>query len=189
MSHPRVIAIVLNFNGPELTLATVESLLGLDYPNVQVLVVDNGSTDDSAARVAEAFPEVEQILHGPNRGISSGINLGLLRGRELGADYFLTMNNDIEVDPGMLGEMVEVGQSGTVLSWSWGGQPRSQQPFDREIAWALIALDGSDTPMLHAVFVDGPTEMATGMRVRIQWREEREGHIADIAGFVPEEAG
>jgi hypothetical protein len=56
------------------------------------------------------------------------------------------------------------------------------------VAWALITLDGADTPMLHAVFVDGPSDMSTGMRVQIVWRDERQGHIADISGFVPEEA-
>ena len=89
------------------------------------------------------------------------------------------------IDAAPLGEMVEVGQAGTVVSWSWGGPPRAQQPFDRDVAWALIALDGADTPMLHGVLVDGPAEMSTGMRVQIQWRDERQGHIADIAGFVP----
>lgn len=84
-----------------------------------------------------------------------------------------------------LTEMVEVGQSGEVVSWAWNGEPRPMQPFDRPFAWALIRLDGADTAMLHAVFVDSADEMSTGMRVRVVWRSEREGHIADIAGFEP----
>ena len=60
------------------------------------------------------------------------------------------------------------------------------QPFDRPFAWALIRLDGADTSMLHAVFADSPSDMFTGMRVRAAWRSEREGHIADIAGFDPD---
>jgi uncharacterized OB-fold protein len=94
----------------------------------------------------------------------------------------------LEYDPitaEALGEMVEIAQTGTVVSWSWNGTPRAQQPFDREFAWALITLDGADTPMMHAVLVDSCAEMSTGMRVEVQWRDEREGHIADIAGFVP----
>ncbi|MCY3850481.1 MAG: OB-fold domain-containing protein [Acidimicrobiaceae bacterium] len=95
----------------------------------------------------------------------------------------------LEYDPAnasALDEMVEVGQSGVVVSWSWGGPRREQQPFDQPVAWALIQLDGTDTPMLHAVLVGGPEQMSTGMRVQIKWREEREGHITDICGFVPE---
>ncbi len=85
-----------------------------------------------------------------------------------------------------LTEMVEVDQTGEVLSWSWNGEPRSQQPFDVPFAWALIRLDGADAPMLHGVLVGDASEMSTGMRVRAVWRDERQGHIADIAGFQPE---
>jgi len=84
-----------------------------------------------------------------------------------------------------LTELVEVGQAGEVLTWAWNGDPRPMQPFDRPFAWALIRLDGADTSMLHAVFAVGAAEMSTGMRVRAVWRAEREGHIADIAGFEP----
>jgi hypothetical protein len=49
----------------------------------------------------------------------------------------------------------------------------------------MIKLDGADTPLLHAVLVDDPTLLNTGDRVRIKWREETEGHIKDIEGFLP----
>lgn len=89
----------------------------------------------------------------------------------------------ITADP--LTELVEVGQTGSVVSWTWNGEPRPQQPFSQPFAWALITLDGADTPMLHGVLADGPGAMSTGMQVEVQWRAEREGHIADIAGFIP----
>ncbi|MEE9413924.1 MAG: OB-fold domain-containing protein [Acidimicrobiales bacterium] len=84
-----------------------------------------------------------------------------------------------------LTEMVEVSQTGTVTTWTWNGEPRKQQPFSQPFAWAMIRLDGTATPMLHGVLVDGPQAMSTGMRVELRWRQKREGHIADIAGFVP----
>jgi uncharacterized OB-fold protein len=85
-----------------------------------------------------------------------------------------------------LTELVEVGPAGEVTSWAWVSRPRAGQPFDRPFAYALVKLDGADTGMLHAVDVDSPEAMSTGMRVRIRWAEEREGHIADIACFEPE---
>ena len=94
----------------------------------------------------------------------------------------------LEYDPATaepLTEMVEVGQSGEVVTWAWNGEPRPQQPFERPFAWALIRLDGADTTMLHAVLVERAEEMSTGMRVTAVWRDQREGHIADIAGFEP----
>jgi uncharacterized protein len=94
----------------------------------------------------------------------------------------------VEYDPvtsETLDELVEVGQSGEVLTWAWT-QPRPAQPLDRPFAWALVRLDGADTALLHAVDAGTEEAMATGMRVRVRWREEREGHIRDIECFEPE---
>ncbi len=97
----------------------------------------------------------------------------------------------VEYDPvtsEALTELVPVGQAGRVTTWSWVATPQDDQPLDHPFAWALIELDGADTGMLHAVDAGSPDAMATGMRVRIQWAEERSGLITDIACFVPEEA-
>ena len=85
-----------------------------------------------------------------------------------------------------LTEMVEVGQTGEVTTWTWVQDPRSQSPWDTPHALAMILLDGSDTPFLHAVLVENSDLMKTGMRVSIKWKSETEGHIQDIEGFVPE---
>jgi uncharacterized OB-fold protein len=85
-----------------------------------------------------------------------------------------------------LTEFVEVGTSGAVTTWAWVSQPRRKQPLDRPFAWALVLLDGADTPFLHAVDVAAEANMSTGMRVRIRWSEERVGGIKDIACFEPE---
>ena len=80
--------------------------------------------------------------------------------------------------------LVEVGQEGTVTSWSWNPVPRLGNPFDRPFAWALVQLDGADTCLLHAL--DVPREsVATGMRVSIRWAAETVGYITDIACFEP----
>lgn len=117
-------------------------------------------------------------------GLREGVVLGIRRSDGT------VLCPPLEYDPitsEPLTDLVEVGQRGTVTTWTWNGDPRPQQPFDRPFAWAMIQLDGTDTPMLHGVYVDGPDAMATGMRVDVQWRDKREGHIADIACFVPAE--
>jgi uncharacterized OB-fold protein len=83
-------------------------------------------------------------------------------------------------------EFVEVGTSGVVTAWAWVAEPRPNNPLDRPFAWALVRLDGADTAILHAVDAGEESRMRTGMRVRIRWRAEREGHIRDIACFEPE---
>ena len=98
----------------------------------------------------------------------------------------------VEYDPvtsDELDELVELGTGGTVTTWSWEPVPRQGQPLDRPFAWALVRLDGADTGLLHAVDAGSPDRMATGMRVRIRWADERTGAIGDIACFEPEPAG
>jgi uncharacterized OB-fold protein len=80
-------------------------------------------------------------------------------------------------------DFVEVADTGTVTSWSWVPEPVKGQPFDRPFAFALVTLDGADAPLLHALDVDTPDDVHTGMRVRIRWRVERAGAITDIECF------
>ena len=85
-----------------------------------------------------------------------------------------------------LTEMVAIGQSGEVTTWTWVQEPRDQSPWNSPHALAMILLDGADTPFIHAVLVDNAEEMNTGMRVSIKWKQETEGHIQDIEGFILE---
>ena len=84
-----------------------------------------------------------------------------------------------------VGEFVEVGQSGTVVTWAWVSEPRPKHPLDRPFAWALIRPDGADTAMLHAVDAGDESAMSTGMRVKVRWASQRRGYITDIECFEP----
>ena len=85
------------------------------------------------------------------------------------------------------GDLVEVGPAGTVTTWTWVATPSEQHPLDRPFAFAHIQLDGADTALLHAVDAGSADAMSTGMRVAPRWRGQRQGHITDIAAFVPGE--
>jgi uncharacterized OB-fold protein len=87
-----------------------------------------------------------------------------------------------------VGDLVEVGPSGVVTTWSWAAEPKADQPLDRPFAWALVQLDGASTGMLHVVDAGGPDAMASGMRVTARFRPagERVGQMRDIECFVPE---
>jgi uncharacterized OB-fold protein len=79
-------------------------------------------------------------------------------------------------------DLVAVGPGGEVKSWAWVERPRPEHPLDHPFAFALIALDGASTSLLHVV--DGPRErLRTGARVEPRWCAERVGHIADIEAF------
>ena len=82
-----------------------------------------------------------------------------------------------------LTEIVPVASVGTVMSWTWQPTPLQGQPLDRPFAWALIKLDGADTPLLHAVDAGSSDEISTGTRVHAHWVDEPVGAITDIAYF------
>jgi uncharacterized OB-fold protein len=94
----------------------------------------------------------------------------------------------VEYDPASgegLSEMVDVGSEGVVEHAAWVTEPLRTHPLDRPFAWALVKLDGADTPLLHALDCGTPDAAGAGTRVRIRWAAEREGHIKDIACFEP----
>ncbi|CAN5821721.1 OB-fold nucleic acid binding domain-containing protein [soil metagenome] len=82
-----------------------------------------------------------------------------------------------------LTEIVPVASVGTVVSWTWQPAPLDGQPLDRPFAWALIKLDGADTPLLHAVDAESSEAISTGARVHAHWVDEPVGAITDIAYF------
>jgi uncharacterized OB-fold protein len=83
-----------------------------------------------------------------------------------------------------LTEIVPVASVGTVVSWTWQPEPLDGQPLDRPFAWALIKLDGADTPLLHAVDSGSSDAISTGARVHVHWADETVGAITDIAHFA-----
>ncbi|MGV8871292.1 MAG: Zn-ribbon domain-containing OB-fold protein [Rhodococcus sp. (in: high G+C Gram-positive bacteria)] len=95
----------------------------------------------------------------------------------------------VEYDPSTcepLTELVDVSDTGVVMSWTWQPAPRQGQPLTTPFAWCLIRLDGADTSMLHAVDVSSPDDVRTGMRVQIRWSDNRIGSIRDIVCFEPQ---
>lgn len=119
---------------------------------------------------------------------------GLARGEILGAR---TGNGrvvvpPVDADPATgrpISDVVPVGPAGTVRSWTWVDPPLPEHPLDRPFAFVLVQLDGADTSLLHVVDAPDVGAMATGMRVRADWRADRTGSIADIRAFVPGRAG
>lgn len=103
---PRVLIIVLCYNGVDLTLACLASLRALRYPRVDVLVVDNASRDGTATTIRARYPEVALIETGQNLGFAAGNNVGLRYALQHGYDYALLLNNDTEVAPDLLDALI-----------------------------------------------------------------------------------
>jgi len=107
VSNPRVFTVVLNWNGLVDTRECLASLLRADYPENRVLVVDNGSDGDEARVIQREFGgRVEVVRNAGNLGFAGGMNVGIRRALEAGAEYVLLLNNDVTVDSGFLTAMV-----------------------------------------------------------------------------------
>jgi GT2 family glycosyltransferase len=130
---PRVAGLVLNYNGREVTLVTLESLVRLDYPALDLVVIDNGSTDDSRAAIAARHPGLWQLEVAENRGISWGLNHGLRWAVNRGYEYVLILNNDIEVAPELLSAMVACAESDPAIGCVG---PKSYYYYDRSRLWS-----------------------------------------------------
>lgn len=104
---PRVITVVLNWNGLADTRECLQSLQAADYPAIRVLVVDNGSKNDEASQLEKEFGAFIEVLRLPeNLGFAGGSNAGMKRALELGAEYVLLLNNDVIVEPSFLTNLV-----------------------------------------------------------------------------------
>ncbi|MEZ5333538.1 MAG: glycosyltransferase [Thermoanaerobaculia bacterium] len=160
-SPPRVAAVVLNYNGREVTLQTLASLFRLDYPALELVVVDNGSSDGSREAIAAAHPGLAQLRVEENRGIANGLDRGVVWALERGADYVLVLNNDIEVDPAMVDEMVRAAEADPTIGivgpkayyfwdrrriWSAGGRLMFRETVTRERGWGRWIAASSTSP-------------------------------------------
>lgn len=101
-----IFIIILNYQQTELTIRLLNSCCKLTYPNYEIIVIDNGSTDQSAQIIASSFPDITIITNDLNLGYAGGVNVGLHYALEKNADYVLLLNNDTIVAPDMLSHLV-----------------------------------------------------------------------------------
>jgi GT2 family glycosyltransferase len=111
MSFPKVFIIILNWNGLKDTLECLESVFKLDYPNFEVIVVDNGSTDNSAEIIQKIYPKVILIKNKENLGYTGGNNIGMRYAMDHSTDYMWLLNNDTIVELDTLTKLVNTAES------------------------------------------------------------------------------
>ena len=102
--YPLVSIITVNYNQTQVTRELLHSLQKITYKNVEVIVVDNGSADDSVLSLGEEFPSVKVIGTKSNLGFAGGNNAGIRAGN---GEYFLLVNNDVEVSRNFLEPLVD----------------------------------------------------------------------------------
>jgi len=93
ISKPKLVSLVItNYNGKKNTLEFLKSLKKTDYPNYEIIVVDNGSTDGSVEAIRKKFPRVKIVRNKENLGPAGGANSGIRKSK---ATYFVVLDNDM----------------------------------------------------------------------------------------------
>jgi len=101
--NPLVSVIVLNYNAGELLLNCIESIKKSAYKNLEIIVVDNISTDKSQRICKEKYPDIKLIQNDENFGYCEGNNIGI---REAEGDYIIILNPDTIVESNWIEELI-----------------------------------------------------------------------------------
>lgn len=118
MTEPNVSIVILNYNGYEDTIECLASLLKVDYPDFQIVLVDNGSVNQSVKEIRQWARGHEELLvkrkfiileNKENSGFARGNNLGIRYAlSHFNSEYILVLNNDTVVEPDFIGPLIGV---------------------------------------------------------------------------------
>lgn len=108
---PSVFLLILTWNDKASVLECLESILNIDYDNLRVVVIDNGSEDGTQEALKSVYGDrIKLIENGKNLRFSRGNNAGIEYALREKADYLMLLNNDIVVDPKMVRALVNVAE-------------------------------------------------------------------------------
>lgn len=140
-ARPRASVAIPNYNGRRFLEACLEAVLAQELEGgFEVLLLDNGSDDDSLAYVRERFPEVRAVALGTNRGYAGANNVGFA---EAAADYVVLLNNDTRVRPGWLAGLVRTADSDPMIGAVTSKLVFLDRPKTIQNAGSLMLTDGS----------------------------------------------
>ncbi len=103
--YPKVAVVILNWNNRFFLEKFLPSVYNSDYPNVEFVVGDNGSTDDSLSFLETTYPTIRIIRNSSNLGYAGGYNAVL---QHVKAEYFVLLNSDVEVTPHWITPVIEL---------------------------------------------------------------------------------
>jgi len=112
-STPKVAIVILNWNGLKYLREFLPSVMASTWPNLDIIVGDNGSTDDSVDFLKQNFPTVQIIQNDKNYGFTGGYNRVL---EKVEADYFILLNSDVEVPAGWIEPVIELMESDPLIA-------------------------------------------------------------------------
>ncbi len=127
MSLPKVAVVILNWNGKHFLEAFLPSVLSSTYPNLELVVGENASTDGSQVFLRSNFPTVRIIENQINLGFAAGYNEVL---KQVEADYLVLLNSDVEVTPGWIEPVIELMETNERIAVA---QPKIKMQKSKEL--------------------------------------------------------
>lgn len=159
-SANRVGIVIVTYNGWQHTRACLDSLRAVQRSH-DIVVVDNGSSDDTPGRARREFPEASVLELGSNTGFTGGSNAGIRWCLERGLPYVLLLNNDTEVEPDFLEPMLRQAGTGAVVTPQVRDIARRDQPVRVALAFSF-RLGRLTSEALRENEVSRLVEMASG---------------------------
>lgn len=125
--EPSVAVVILNWNGKNWLEQFLPSVVASNYSNLEVIIGDNASTDDSISFVKQHFPTVKIIVNDKNYGFAGGYNHVLA---QVDADYFVLLNSDVEVTKNWIKPVIDLMQSDEKIA---AAQPKIKWQKDKSV--------------------------------------------------------
>jgi hypothetical protein len=142
----KVAVIILNWEQEADTTECLRSLDKVIGERPEIILVDNGSRDGSAARLKERFPRIKLIANPENVGFAEGNNIGIAEALKAAPDHLLLLNNDTTVEPDFLQRLLAAAASDPAVGIV---SPKIMFFQDRQKIWFL---GGGFQPVIRKPF-------------------------------------
>ncbi|WP_304062664.1 glycosyltransferase family 2 protein [Pedobacter glucosidilyticus] len=126
MNYPKVAVVILNWNGEKHLANFLPSVFNSTYPNMEIIIGDNASTDNSLNFLKNNFPLVKVIINNKNYGFADGYNQVL---KQIEADYFVLLNSDVEVTPNWIEPVIKMMEADDKIAIA---QPKIRSYYNRD---------------------------------------------------------
>ncbi|MES2654313.1 MAG: glycosyltransferase family 2 protein [Bacteroidota bacterium] len=127
INYPKVAVVIIHWNKVEYLQKFLPSVVANDYPNLEIVLADNHSSDESIAFVKENYPQITIVQNGYNYGYAGGYNHAL---KHVEADYYVLLNNDIEVTANWIAPVIEAMQADETIA---AAQPKMLQYNNKKL--------------------------------------------------------
>lgn len=127
LKYPKVAVVIIHWNKVEYLQKFLPSVLASNYPNLQIVLADNHSSDDSVKFIEENYPQIQIVQNGYNYGYAGGYNQAL---KHVEADYYVLLNNDVEVGENWILPVIKAMEANETIA---AAQPKMLQYTNRDL--------------------------------------------------------